>query len=91
LAKVKLREWWRYAVSRLLAGAIQSVALTLRIFVIRLVSIMAASLRFPSEFATVMVIDRSIDWRSAHHFESHPLLAPSLLLDLMDEQCVPKC
>ena len=38
-------------------GAIQSDALTLRTFAIRLVSITAASLRFPSEFATVMVID----------------------------------
>jgi len=38
-------------------GAIQSDALTLRTFAIRLVSITAASLRFSSEFATVMTID----------------------------------
>jgi hypothetical protein len=39
-------------------GAIQSDARTLRTFAIRLVSITtAASLRFPSEFATVMTVD----------------------------------
>src|SRR5277367_4006522 len=38
-------------------GAIQSDALTLRTFAIRLVSITAASLRFPSELATVMTVD----------------------------------
>ena len=38
-------------------GCDPSDALTLRIFVTWLVSIAAASLRFPSEFATVMVID----------------------------------
>ena len=38
-------------------GAIQSDALTLPTFAIRLVSITAASLRFPSELATVMTVD----------------------------------
>ena len=47
---VKLRQFW--------AGAIQSDALSrCGFFVTWLVSIKAASLRFPSESATVMVID----------------------------------
>ena len=41
-------------------GAIQSDALTLRTFAIRLVSITAASLRFPSELATVMTVDAKL-------------------------------
>jgi len=41
----------------LVQGAIQSDALTLPTFAIRLVSITAASLRFPSELATVMTVD----------------------------------
>jgi hypothetical protein len=52
-------------------GAIQSDALTLRTFAIRLVSITADSLRFSSEFATVMTIDakrhaKQFDWPMAH-------------------------
>jgi hypothetical protein len=45
---------------RLRVGAIQSDALTLRTFAIRLVSITAASLRFPSELATVMTVDAKL-------------------------------
>ena len=41
-------------------GAIQSDALTVRTFAIRLVPITAASLRFPSELATVMTVDAKL-------------------------------
>ena len=47
----------RFAIEDMPGGAIQSDALTLRTFAIRLVSITAASLRVPSEFATVRTVD----------------------------------
>src|ERR1700720_1275306 len=56
-------------------GAIQSDAVTLRTFAIRLVSITAASLRFPSELATVMTVDakRHANFRGRlKNFQLHP-------------------
>ena len=56
---IAVRVDWKPARSTLAAMGVRSKVVHSRcgFFVIRLFSITAASLRFPSEFATVMVID----------------------------------